>query len=252
MPKPFNGNQMNQSFEYSIVVLCFGSGARIPAFVETTIELLLEHKINDYQLVLVGNYLEDHSDETATIVRELAQHNSRILAIAKKKEGMMGWDMRGGMAAATGNYISVIDGDGQNPIEDLVRIYQHITEKEYDLVKTFRTDRGDGFYRRAISSIFNTMFRLLFPSVRSKDINSKPKVFSRATYDKLNLRSDDWFIDAEIMIQAGRLNLRIAELPTTFNPLEREGGSFVKVPTLFEFVRNLIKYRLTEFRANKG
>ena len=33
------------------------------------------------------------------------------------------------MAAATGNYISVIDGDGQNPIEDLVRIYQHITEK---------------------------------------------------------------------------------------------------------------------------
>ena len=77
-------------------------------------------------------------------------------------------------------------------------------------------------------------------------------MFSRATYDKLNLRSDDWFIDAEIMIQAERLGLAIGELPTTFNPLEREGGSFVKVPTLFEFVRNLIKYRLTEFRANKG
>ena len=68
-------------------------------------------------------------------VLELAKSNPRIISVVEKKDGMMGWDMRSGLAAATGKYISVIDGDGQMPVEDLARVYQKIKNENYDLVK---------------------------------------------------------------------------------------------------------------------
>ena len=110
--------------EYSIVVLCYGSGELIRDFVEATIGVLLENDIRDYQLVLVGNYLESCTDLTPEIVKEFEKENPKILSVVKKKDGMMGWDMRAGLAAATGKYISVIDGDGQMPVEDLVKVYK--------------------------------------------------------------------------------------------------------------------------------
>ena len=78
--------------------------------------------------------------------------------------------------------------------------------------------------------------------VRAKDINSKPKVFTRAAYERFDLRSDDWFIDAEIMIQASNLELKVGEVPTYFRASEREGGSFINLFTFLEFLKNLIRF----------
>ena len=237
----------NQTPEYSIVVLCYGSGELIPEFVETTIDVLLKNAILDYQLILVGNYLENRPEQTPEIVKALERANPRIVSVAKKKAGMMGWDMRMGLAAATGKYISVIDGDGQMPVGDLVKVYRKIKNENYDLVKTVRTTREDGAWRIIISTVFNILVRLLFPTVRSKDVNSKPKILTRASYERLDLSSNDWFIDAEIMIQAGNLGFRVAELPTYFNAPTRNSGSFINFFTILEFVKNLIRFRITKF-----
>jgi len=238
--------------EYSIVVLCYGAGDSIPDFVESVTRMLLQNSIHDYQLVLVGNYLENKCiDQTARIVLELAKNDLRIISVVEKKDGMMGWDMRSGLAAATGKYISVIDGDGQMPIEDLVRVYQKIKNENYDLVKTVRSKRGDGLWRQFVSSVFNGLFRLLFPLVRAKDINSKPKVFTRDAYKRFDLRSDDWFIDSEIMIQASNLELKVGEVPTYFRASEREGGSFINLFTFLEFLKNLIRFKIIQYFSDR-
>ena len=41
----------------------------------------------------------------------------------------MGWDMRSGLAAATGAYLIVIDGDAQNPIDDVLRMYRRMKDE---------------------------------------------------------------------------------------------------------------------------
>jgi len=233
--------------EYSIVVLCYGSGELILEFVQATIDVLLKNAIPDYQLILVGNYLENRFDQTPMIVKALEKENQRIVSVTKKKGGMMGWDMRTGFAAATGKYISIIDGDGQMPVEDLIEVYRKIKNENYDLVKTIRTRREDGVWRTVMSGVFNLLFRLLFPAVRSKDVNSKPKILTRTSYEKLDLKSNDWFIDAEIMIQAGRLGFKVAELSTHFNASTRDTGSFINFLTILEFVKNLVRFRFTEF-----
>ena len=40
----------------------------------------------------------------------------------------MGWDMRSGFEAATGSTLIVIDGDEQNPVEDVLRMYEEMKQ----------------------------------------------------------------------------------------------------------------------------
>jgi hypothetical protein len=134
------------------------------------------------------------------------------------------------------------------PIDDLIKVFNEATKNKLDLVKTYRTKRGDGIKRKLLSYCYNICFSLLFPGVNSSDINSKPKIFSREAYKKLDLKSNDWFIDAEIMIQAKRNNFKIKEIPTSFLGLKGSRKSFVNSITIFEFIRNLIVYRIKEFK----
>ena len=232
----------NKVVTLSVVVLCYRAGESTIGFTKALKDHLNSFETN-WQLVLVGNYLVGSDDKTGDIILELAQQDDRIKPIIKPKEGMMGWDMRMGMEYADGEYICVIDGDGQVPIESIGKAYQLIREKNVDLVKPFRVRRYDGAYRRLISFFYNIIFGILFPRLNSKDINSKPKIIKRETFNRLKLYSNDWFIDAEIMLEVRRLKLNFVEFPIVFNQIQ-DRRSFVKVSTILEFIRNLIIYRL--------
>jgi glycosyltransferase involved in cell wall biosynthesis len=233
--------------DVSIVILCYKAGESIRVFVDNIISLLEKNNISDYELDLVGNYAKNSNDITPKIVAELASKNPKIKFSAVEKKGMMGWDMKTGLVLATGKYIAIIDGDNQMPIEDLIKVYNKIKKEKLDLVKTYRIKRGDDYWRKIISFFYNIFFTILFPGLNSRDINSKPKIFSMEAYKKLDLVSDDWFIDAEIMIQARRLHLNIGEIPTFFRGLKGR-KSFVRVLTVFEFIKNLIIFRMREFK----
>ena len=232
----------------SVVILCYKSGAQVFDFVKKVNKNFKNNDINDYELILVGNYTPGKNDRTPEVVREIAKSDEKIKFVSKPKQGMMGWDMKSGLKIADGDFIAVIDGDGQMPIADLVRVYKSIKTGELDIVKTYRLTRGDGLWRKIISYVYNCIFLLLFPGLKARDINSKPKILTREFLKKLNLDSDDWFIDAEIMIQARRLKARIGELPTQFHGLTGKRRSFVKLPAIFEFITNLIVYRIKELR----
>jgi len=240
-------NNITEMPDISIVVLCYKTGKKIKSFVANIIQELESNNILNYELVLVGNYNTGTDDETPRIVAEIASNNKKIIYTAQEKTGMMGWDMRSGLDRARGNYITFIDGDGQMPVSDIIRVYKKIKTENLDLVTTYRTTRGDGLWRKSISFCYNIIFSILFPGINSRDINSKPKIFSRDVYNKLDLFSNDWFIDAEIMIQVRRLRLNVAEIPTTFREII-DRKSFVRVPVIFEFIKNLIIFRIREWK----
>lgn len=234
--------------ELSVVVLCYRSGGAARSFAARLGKTLLDAGIDNYQLVLVGNYVDGSGDTTPDVVRELAAGDPRIVCSAVVKQGMMGWDLRSGLALATGEYLAVIDGDGQVLVEDLVRVYRLLRERGLDLAQTYRKQRGDGLKRKLFSLGLNGLFHLLFPGLPVRDINAKPKILTRAAFERMTLQSDDWFIDAEILIEARRLGLRIGEIETEFLGLTGR-RSFVNMAAVFEFLRNLLRYRIREFRS---
>mgnify|MGYP005638800929 FL=1 len=236
-----------ESPDISVVVLAYRSASTIEGFVASLVTSLDEEKI-DWEIILVGNYFEGTGDQTAEVVQRISDGNPRIKPVVHVKEGMMGWDMKSGLRAATGKKIAVIDGDGQMPCTDVIRVYNLMVEKGYDLVKTVRIKRSDGLYRMSISTVYNLLFKVMFPGINAWDINSKPKIMTRELYQKMNLESNGWFIDAEIMIIARRLKMEIGEIETTFHSIDSR-PSFVKPLAILEFLANLIWYRIKEFGA---
>lgn len=189
----------------------------------------------------MGNYVEGADDETPEVVRQLAERSPNIRTVIRPKQGMMGWDMRMGLDAARGTYIGVIDGDGQFPPESIVACLLKAELENLDLTKTYRVIRDDGPYRRLISFVYNSLFKLLF-GFKVRDINSKPKIIRRDKYELLHLTSDDWFADAELIIRAREMGLKIGETPVHFVANDTR-GSFVKPTAILEFALNLFKYR---------
>ena len=236
-----------ESPDLSVVVLAYQSATTIEGFVASLVTSLEEEKI-DWEIILVGNYIEGADDQTPEVVQRISDRNPRIKAVVHVKEGMMGWDMKSGFQAATGNKLAVIDGDGQMPCTDVIRVYNLMIEKEYDLVKTVRIKRSDGYYRMFISTVYNLLFKIMFPGISARDMNSKPKIITRELYQKMNLESDGWFVDAEIMIRARRLKIKIGEIETAFHSIDTR-PSFVKPLAILEFLANLIWYRIKEFGA---
>ena len=236
-----------ESPDISVVVLAYRSASTIEGFVAPLVTSLEEEKI-DWEIILVGNYFEGAGDQTPEVVQRISDRNPRIKTVVKVKEGMMGWDMKSGLQAATGKKLAVIDGDGQMPCTDVIRVYNLMIKKGYDLVKTVRITRSDGWYRMSISTVYNLLFKVMFPGINAWDINSKPKIITRELYQKMNLESNGWFIDAEIMIIARRLKIGIGEIETTFHSINSR-PSFVKPLAILEFLVNLIWYRIKEFGA---
>lgn len=223
--------------EVSVVILCYKAGDRLYGFVEKIIGIL-NSGLRSWEIILVGNYIHGSDDTTPEVVKDIASKNEHIKAITMPKSGMMGWDARCGLDSSTGEYICIIDGDEQMPPEDIIRVYKKITDEKLDFVQTYRSKRYDGVWRKFISSVYNLLFRLLFPAIKLKDVNSKPKILRRDRYEKMRLFSNDWFFDADIVIQAWKQGLKIGEMPTEFYKCGYR-SSFIGIKAIMEFVKNL-------------
>ena len=228
--------------EFSIAVLCYRAEEEIIPFVENLHKIMSLFRF-EWELLLVANFWPGTDDRTPEICQRLAERLPFVRVLAEAKEGAMGWDMHRALDACRGKYIGVIDGDGQFPVEAIFSCFAKIKSDDFDLVKTYRVQRHDSFYRRLISTVYNLLFHLLFRgSSKLRDVNSKPKIMTREAYERMTLEADDWFIDAELILNCINLNLRVYEIPVEFESLGKR-KSFVKLGAILEFLKHMIEHR---------
>jgi glycosyltransferase involved in cell wall biosynthesis len=234
--------------ELSVIVLCYRAEEHAA---EVVLPLLdrLEEADADFELILVANYWSP-DDRTRPVAEELARGRERVRVVATHKQGDMGWDMRSGLREARGSYLVIIDGDAQVPVEYALQSWNELKQTGAAVVKGRRYARDDGLIRSLISVGYNVLFRLLFGTRGLWDINGRPKGLTREAFEQLGLVTDDWFTDAEIVLKARRLGLRVHEFPVRFlrNPVR---GSFVGLGTVSEFLRNMILWRLHRHHAQR-
>jgi glycosyltransferase involved in cell wall biosynthesis len=228
--------------DLSAIVLGYRAGASLEPLVRRLYETLAASG-HSYEIVLVANYHEGADDDTPAVAERLAQDLSVTRVVARPKEGGMGWDFRSGLDAAVGGVLVVIDGDGQYAMDDVVVAFERLRETGSDVAKGRRASRGDGVYRLVVTTVFNLAFAVLFPRRGVWDVNGKPKAIARSAYERLRLTSDDWFLDAELVLEAHRLGMKVCEFPVVYS--EGARASFVKPGAILEFARHMLRYRLT-------
>jgi glycosyltransferase involved in cell wall biosynthesis len=232
------------------VLLCFQAEEQLQR-VAGPLHEQLEASGLSYELILVANYWEGKSDRTPEHAAAFARAREDVVVVARPKEGGMGWDLRSGLELARGDYLVYLDGDGQVSTADALDVFRRLRETGADVVKGRRRVREDGSVRTLTSLGFNLLFRLLFRTDPLWDVNGQPKGTTRAAYEQLDLSTDDWFTDAEIILKARAAGLDVAELPVHFLPRQRS-NSLVGLDTVWEFLDNMVRWRLGRHPAQRA
>lgn len=205
-----------------------------------------DQKQLEYELVIVKNGCKDRTGE---IIDSLAKKDARIKPVLVPVNQGYGWGVINGLNAATSPIIGFVDGDGQVPPEDILRVLKGFEEPNIVFSKGIRYNRGDGLKRIIASLGYNALFKILFLST-ARDINGKPKFMKKELYNTLHLESKDWFVDPEIMIKVLHKGYKPKEIDVHFDE-RKKGKSNVSLKTVKEFAKNLAKWRLALWTKKK-
>ncbi len=223
--------------ELSLIIPFYNEEDNVRAVV-TSVRKALEENV-DYELVLVDN---GSTDRTGAILGSLARKNRGLRVVTVDVNQGYGWGVLQGLKKARGRVLGYMDGDGQIPGVEALRVYRKLIDEDLDICKVTRAIRIEPWIRRVTTFFYNLFFRVLF-RVPYRDVNGHPKLMRRKIYERLGLSSKDWFIDAEILLKGHSLGGRIGEVPVVSYP--RAGGrSWVRPGAVLEFLRNMIRHRI--------
>ena len=142
----------------SIAVPCYNEEEAIPYFYEEVkkVFIILEEK---YNLEIELLFIDDGSrDGTLRILRKLAQNDKRVKYISFSKNFGKESGIYAGLSYATGDYVSIMDVDLQDPPMLLCDMIEGIQKEGYDCVATRRVTRdGEAKLRSFFAKLFYKM-----------------------------------------------------------------------------------------------
>lgn len=223
----------------SLVIPCYNEASSVRGTATRIVDAFHNQHIG-LELVLVDN---GSSDKTGSIIDELIAEGMPIIRETVKVNRGYGHGILSGLRRCTGGYAGFLCADSQVDAVDVVRVAEiALNSQTPKLVKVRRRFRMDGIYRKTISILYNGLANLVFGGLHSIDINGNPKILPREYLQRMQLRSEDWFLDPEVMIKTKRLGLPVYEF-NVLGQMRAEGLSHVRGSTMWEFFKNLMKYR---------
>lgn len=209
----------------------------IPVYNEiATIEQLLEQVLAlpvSKEVIIVDNCSTDGT-------RELIQQydHPQVRVILQERNMMKGNSVRRGIAAASGTYLVIQDGDLEYNPDDLLPMLE--TCRKPDVLAVFGSritgarQRGQKLPTSSFSvgrELINQVFRLLYSS-KLTDIATCYKMAATETFRSLDLRCNSFDLDFELAAKLTRLATRrgmhVAELPIDYFPRGIEEGKKIR------------------------
>lgn len=152
-------------------------------------------------------------DSTVDVARALRLD---VVVVSEPRAGK-GNAVRAGFAAATGDIIVMLDGDGSMDPQEIGWLVTPL-QYEYDFVKGSRYITGGGSDDLTrLRSSGNRALTWLANAVLNSDYSDLCYGFlalRRECVDILELRSDGFEIETELIVRAAKAGLRIAEVPS--------------------------------------
>jgi len=172
----------------------------------------------DHEIVVVD---DASSDGTGALAEELAREDPRIKVVHNSSNRKLGGSLRAGYAAASKELVLYTDADLPFDLQELGRAVRLLEYQQADVLAAYRFDRtSEGLLRTLYSIVYNLLIRALF-GLRIKDVNFSFKLFRRELLDRIPLKSEGSFIDAEFLIRARRAGANIIQIGVDYFPRSR-------------------------------
>lgn len=146
----------------SIVVPCYNEEESLPLFYEEIKKIEKEMNYVDFEYIFVN---DGSKDKTLEIFRRLAKKDKKVRYVSFSRNFGKEAGMLAGLEYSTGDFVTVMDADLQDPPKMLIEMYKGITEEGYDCVGTRRvTRKGEppirSFFARKFYKIINKMSKV--------------------------------------------------------------------------------------------
>lgn len=213
---------------------------------ETVKELVSEFQRLDqaWELILI-----DHgcTDSTYDRLKELQERYPAFIKIERLVKNIgYGACINFGLKNYTqGDIIGWTCADGEIKASDTRKLLECIINNpEYVAVKAARTNRNRGF-RQFISLWYNHLVGVLF-TIKTKDINGWPLFIRSNIYNNLDIHSDNWIINIEILHKLQKKGHQFKDIDCEHQ--QRKGGrSKVSMFTIVAFLQQIMGYRMRSF-----
>lgn len=187
----------------------------------------------------------------------LARRSGAMVASLPFNQGVGAAHQTGFLFARKRDYTLLLqlDGDGQHPAGELVRLAEAVRRGEADLAVGSRFAEGgrypSGFARRIGQRLFSRLVSLS-TGQDFTDTTSGMRAMNRRALELFVRRYSTEFAEVESIQQAARAGLRVVELPVRMIP-RSHGRSFITVTeSAFYLFKTLVVLLLGQLRAHRS
>ena len=136
----------------SIVVPCYNEEKAIPLFYEETEKTLKEFNDTEFEYIFVD---DGSNDKTMEVLKNLKEKDNKVKYISFSRNFGKEAAIYAGLEHTSGNIVTLMDADLQDPPHLLKDMYKAIKEEGFDAVGTRRVSRkGEPIIRSFFATYF--------------------------------------------------------------------------------------------------
>jgi glycosyltransferase involved in cell wall biosynthesis len=168
----------------SIIIPCYNEEKALPIFFEEMKKVELKDFTNvaELEYIIVN---DGSKDKTLDIIKSIKKENENVRYISFSRNFGKEAAMYAGLKYSTGDYVTIIDADLQDPPSLLKKMYDMIKTQEYDIIGTRRKNRKGEPILKSIFSILFYKFMNRISDVEVVDGARDYKLMTRKVVDSI-------------------------------------------------------------------
>lgn len=207
--------------------------------------LIRAGEIADYEIIVID---DASTDATGRLADEAATRDPRIRVVHHPVNRKLGGSIKTGFSHATGDLILYTDADLPFDMKELEKACRIMRHYDADIISAYRFDRtGEGYIRTVYSFFYNALVRIFF-GVRMRDVNFAFKLCRGRIFERIALKSEGSFIDAELIIRAQKSGYSIVQFGVDYFPRTRGVSTLSSPAVIVKILREMFQLR-RELRA---
>jgi glycosyltransferase involved in cell wall biosynthesis len=196
----------------------------------------LEKTSPDHEIIIVN---DASTDRTGELADALARADPRVKVAHHETNRKLGATLRTGYALATKELILYSDADLPFDFREVERAVRLLEYQQADVLAAYRFDRtSEGLLRTVYTIGYSGLIRTLF-RLRFRDINFSFKLFRRALLDRIVLKSEGSFIDAEFLVRARKAGAHVIQIGVDYFPRTRGQSTLASPGVILGILREM-------------